>query len=146
MQLLANNGQNSGKQYQMIKKLRKLAKQYNDLIQQYNMELPQAIDEDILSGKFPWSSLSSKLGIHCDRLELFRSGRYCVSVQEKHKISTVYNQIQRLKEESLLLLEMTQYLMYFKSSVPNKLECENDCVYVLTCVCTACIIEFSISH
>ena len=131
MQLLANNGQNSGKQYQMIKKLKKLAKQYNDLIQQYNMELPQAIDEDILSGNFPWSSLSSKLvivqhiGIHCDRLELFRSGRYCVSVQEKHKISTVYNQIQRLKEEeSLLLLEMTQYLMCFKSSVPNKLECD----------------------
>ena len=48
-----------------------------------------------------------------------------MSVQEKYHISTVYNQIERLKEEeSLLLLEMTQYLMYFKNTVPDKLECD----------------------
>ena len=48
-----------------------------------------------------------------------------MSVQEKYHISTVHNQIERLKEEeSLLLLEMTQYLMYFKNTVPEKLECD----------------------
>ena len=43
------------------KKLKKLAKQYNNHIQQYDLELPQAVEDDILSGQFPWSSLSSKL-------------------------------------------------------------------------------------
>ena len=58
-------------------------------------------------------------------VKLFLSGRYCVSVQEKYHISTLYNQIEQLKEEeSLLLLEMTQYLMYFKNTVPEKLECD----------------------
>lgn len=43
------------------KKLKKMARQYNDHIHQYNLELPQAVEDDILSGHFPWSSLSSKL-------------------------------------------------------------------------------------
>lgn len=48
-----------------------------------------------------------------------------MSVQEKYQISTLYNQIERLKEEeSLLLLEMTQYLMYFKHTIPEKLICD----------------------
>ena len=52
-------------------------------------------------------------------------GRHCVSVQEKYNISTLYNQIRRLKEEeSLILVEMTQYLQYFKSTVPAQLQSE----------------------
>ena len=48
--------------------------------------------------------------------------RHCVSVQEKYKISTLYNQLQRLKEEETLLLqEMTQYLSYFKTTLLEKL-------------------------
>lgn len=56
---------------------------------------------------------------------LLFSGRHCVSVQEKYRISTLYNQIQRLKEEEpLLLLEMAQYLNYFKTTVPEKLQAD----------------------
>ena len=40
-----------------LQETQKLAKQYNDQIQQYNLELPQAVEDDILSGQFPWSSL-----------------------------------------------------------------------------------------
>ena len=48
-----------------------------------------------------------------------------MSVQEKYNISTVSNQISRLKEEeSLILLEMTQYLEYFKATIPEKLQSE----------------------
>ena len=67
--------------------------------------------------------------------------RSCVSVQEKYHISVLYNQIDRLKEEeSLLLLELTQYLMYFKNTIPEKLECDirgnlcyNNCIPVHSC-------------
>ena len=48
-----------------------------------------------------------------------------MSVQERYKISVLYNQIQRLKEEETLLLqEMTQYLQYFKSTLSMKLQAE----------------------
>lgn len=46
-------------------------------------------------------------------------------MQEKYKISTLYNQLQRLKEEETLLLqEMTRYLSYFKSTLPEKLQAD----------------------
>ena len=48
-----------------------------------------------------------------------------MSVQKKYKIATVYNQIQRLKEEETLLLqEMTQYLCFFKEMLPRKLQAD----------------------
>lgn len=90
------------------KKLEKLAKQYNDLIDCNSLQLPCTTTEDISSGHFPWSSLSS---------------RHSVSVQQKYQISNLYNQIQRLKEEEKLLLqEMAQYIHYFKETLPKKLQ------------------------
>jgi len=50
-----------------------------------------------------------------------------VSVQEKYKIATLYNQIQHLKEEETFLLhvqEMTQYLCFFKEVLPRKLQAD----------------------
>ena len=41
------------------KKLQKLASQYNDLIDNYNLELAHTVVEEIACGHFPWSSLSS---------------------------------------------------------------------------------------
>ena len=110
------------------KKLQKLTSQYNDLVENYNLDLACAVVEDITAGRFPWSSLSSNnclvqslLWCHTDSIHYF-TDRHCVSVQEKYKISTLYNQLQRLKEEETLLLqEMTQYLSYFKTTLPEKL-------------------------
>ena len=68
--------------------------------------------------------MQSTLSCHTDSIHYFID-RHCVSVQKKYKISTLYNQLQRLKEEEALLLqEMTQYLSYFKTTIPEKLQAD----------------------
>ena len=56
-------------------------------------------------------------------------------MQEKYKICTLYNQLQRLKEEeNLLLQEMTQYLNYFKTTLPKKLQADIEGMVIVYCV------------
>ena len=50
-------------------------------------------------------------------------GRHGMSIQQKLQVADVYNRIGRLKEEQkLLFVEMKQFIVYFKETIPNRLK------------------------
>ena len=50
-------------------------------------------------------------------------GRHSMSIQQKLQVADMYNRISRLKEEQkLLFVEMKQFIIYFKETIPNCLK------------------------
>lgn len=58
---------------------------------------------------------TNRMGYHVSVL----SGISCTlaTIQEKLEVATLFNQIQRLKEKSLILVEIVNYVKYFKDHV-----------------------------
>lgn len=57
------------------------------------------------------------------QLVIIYVGRHSISIQCKLQVADVYNRINRLKEEvKLLHVEMKQFIIYFKETIPNRLK------------------------
>lgn len=90
-------------------KLKKLIQQYNTV--SVAAAEPNILEDDVLSGQFAWSQLTSKACFFIFCIYIWITECNSISTHHKLQIAEAYNNLQRLKEEQeLLQTEMMQFI------------------------------------